>query len=110
MVMQAQGKLAAIADPLDVYICAMGEKASQLSMSWLFRLRNQGFKVDRDYLGRSVKAQLRDAHRQNTKIVLFIGDNEIENKTFSLKDMESGIQSDIGFDDIEKYLKKNLKS
>jgi histidyl-tRNA synthetase len=66
--------------------------------------------VDRDFLNRSIKAQMRDAHRQKTRVVLIIGDNEIEKKSFGVKDMDSGQQSDIPFQNIEKYLDKLLKS
>jgi len=109
LVMQAQNKLKNDKIPLDVYICAMGEKASQISMSWLQKLRELGLKVDRDFLKRSVKAQMRDAHRQNAKFVLLLGDNEIENESFSLKDMENGEQSEISFKDIENYLRDHIK-
>jgi len=110
MVMQAQDKLKTDTHHLDVYICTMGDKASQLSMTWLYDLRKLGFKVDRDFLNRSVKAQMRDAHRQKAKIVLLMGDNEIENMSFSVKDMESGEQSEINFSDIKKYLSNYLKT
>lgn len=110
LVMQAQDKLNNDENFLDVYICAMGEKASHISMTWLQKLRKLGLRVDRDFLKRSVKAQMRDAHRQNAKIVLLLGDNEIENKSFSVKDMDSGKQSEISLKDIEKYLRNHLKT
>ena len=110
LVMQAQDKLNNEENPLDVYICAMGENASNISISWLQKLRSLGLKVDRDYLKRSVKAQMRDAHRQNTRIVLLFGDNEIKNKSFTVKEMESGDQSEIKFKDNEKYLINHFKS
>ncbi len=110
LVMQAQDKLNNDENFLDVYICTMGEKASHISMTWLQKLRKLGLRVDRDFLKRSVKAQMRDAHRQNAKIVLLLGDNEIENKSFSVKDMDSGKQSEISLKDIEKYLRNHLKT
>jgi histidyl-tRNA synthetase len=110
LVMQAQDKLKNDANLLEVYICAMGENASRISMTWLQKLRKLGLRVDRDFLKRSVKAQMRDAHRQNAKVVLFLGDNEIETKSFSVKDMESGNQSDIRYKDIENYLINHLKT
>jgi histidyl-tRNA synthetase len=110
MVMQAQDKLENMNAPLDVYICSIGDKASNISMTWLQKLRNLGLRVDRDFMTRSIKSQLRDAHRQNTKIVLLLGDNEIEKESFSVKDMDSGDQSEISFREIEKYLLNNLKT
>jgi histidyl-tRNA synthetase len=110
LVMQAQDKLKKDENPLDVYICALGENASNISMTWIHKLRECGLRVDRDYLKRSVKAQMRDAHRQNARFVLLFGDNEIEAKSFSVKDMDSGEQSEISFMDIEKYLLNHLKT
>ena len=109
LVMKAQDRFENIENPLDVYICAIGENASNISMIWLQKLRKLGFRVDRDFLKRSVKAQMRDAHRQNAKIVLLLGDNEIKDKSFSVKDMDSGNQSQISFKNIEKYLRNHLK-
>jgi histidyl-tRNA synthetase len=109
MVIQAQDKLKIDSNPLDVYICTMGETASPISMTWLYKLRKNGLRVDRDFLNRSIKAQMRDAHRQRARIVLLIGENEIENKSFSVKDMDSGEQSDVSFDNIEKYLSDYFK-
>jgi histidyl-tRNA synthetase len=110
MVIQAQDKMKYDSNPLDIYICTMGEKASPITMTWLNKLRKIGLRVDRDFLNRSIKAQMRDAHRQNAKIVLLLGENEIESQSFSVKDMDSGEQSDISFDKIEKYLSDYIKS
>ena len=108
--MQAQDKLKKNENNLDIYICALGEKASGISTIWLQKFRDHGLRADRDYLKRSIKAQMRDAHRQNARFVLLFGDNEIETKSFSVKDMDSGEQSDIGFMEIEKYLLNHLKT
>ena len=110
MVLEAQDSSIEESNPLDIYLCCMGENASDISMTWMYKLRKYGFRVDKDFLNRSVKAQMRDAHRQKAKIVLLLGDNEIENKSFSVKDMESGEQSDISFDKIEEYLRNYLKT
>jgi histidyl-tRNA synthetase len=87
----------------------MGEKASQISMAWLQKLRELGLRADRDFLKRSVKAQMRDAHRQNARFVLLLGDNEIEKNSFSLKNMENGEQLEISFEKIENYLRDHIK-
>jgi histidyl-tRNA synthetase len=111
LILQAQKLIDSEQDTLDIYICVMGEKASAVSMQWLQKLREMGLRCERDYLNRSVKAQMRDANRQQAEIVLLLGDNELEHKKFSVKDMKEGTQSEIRFDDLIPFITKqfNLK-
>jgi len=53
---------------------------------------------------------MRDANRQNAQIVLMLGDNELDSKEFSVKDMESGNQSNVKFDEITEFLTNYFKS
>jgi histidyl-tRNA synthetase len=87
-------------------MCLLGEKVSVQGMFWTQQLRSAGFKVDRDYLQRSLKAQMRDANKQQAKIVLLLGEDELEKKIFTVKDMKAGVQTTVPFSDIISYLKK----
>jgi histidyl-tRNA synthetase len=109
LVMQAQGKLEIEQGGLDIYICVIGNKASVEAMTWVQKLRNYGLTVDRDYLSRSVKAQMREANRQKAGLVFLLGENELANKQFSVKDMKTGAQSDLSFNHIDSFLKKHFK-
>jgi histidyl-tRNA synthetase len=104
MVMQAQGLLENEAKPLQIYISSLGEKGDTLAQTWLNRLRNHGFTAEKDYLSRSIKAQMRDANKQKAQIVLVLGDSELEKQEFSVKEMNTGNQSNIAFNKIIDYL------
>lgn len=104
MVMNAQNKSDIDVDNLDIYLCVLGKNAASKSMVWLKTLRDRGLKIDRDYLNRSVKAQMRDANKQKVKFVFLLGDNELEQKMFSVKDMKNGTQSNVKFSDIDNFL------
>lgn len=71
----------------------------EASLSWAFveacKLRAKGISVELDYLGRSVKAQMREANRLHARYVVVIGENELKSGTAKLKDMQSGKESDI---------------
>jgi histidyl-tRNA synthetase len=108
MVIHAQKSLELEDNTLDIYLCVLGEKSSEMAVKWLQKLRKMGLKTDRDFLNRSVKAQMRDANRQQAKIVFFLGDNELQNQMFSVKDMKSGDQTDIRFDDIPTFLQNHF--
>jgi histidyl-tRNA synthetase len=88
----------------DVFIAALGEAAE----AWVFRttqeLREAGLQVALDLKGRSLKAQMREANRQNAPYTLIIGDNELEAEEATVKEMESGEQVDVPFDDLADAL------
>lgn len=109
MVMEAQGLLAENRNELDVYLCALGEPAVISATTWIERLRAQGFSADRDYQRRSLKAQMRDANRQNARIVLMLGDSELAEEQFLVKDMGSGDQENVPFAKIGSFLAGKLK-
>jgi histidyl-tRNA synthetase len=108
MVMSAQNNLPENSAQLQVYICTLGDNANHLATVWVQKLRTDGWAADRDYLGRSLKAQMREANRQKAKIVLILGDNEISNNEFSVKNMENGQQDNISFNKIQDYLSRQL--
>jgi len=109
MVMETQNLLNKESQPLQIYISTLGEKASSEAKKWLYTLRKNGFRVDKDYLSRSFKAQMRDANKQKSKIVLILGDNELDNSEFSVKEMETGNQTNVSFDKIVEYLSNYFK-
>ncbi len=88
----------------DVFIAALGEEAER----WVFRttqeLRETGLHVALDLKGRSLKAQMREANRQGADYTLIIGGNELEAEAATVKEMESGDQVDVPFDDLTQYL------
>jgi len=90
----------------DVFIAALGEEAER----WVFRttqdLREAGLHVALDLKGRSLKAQMKEANRQNADYTLIIGGNELEAQEATVKEMESGEQVDVPFDELTRYLRK----
>lgn len=91
-------------DNIDLFIVSMGEEADKLAFKLLSKLRKEGISADKDYLGRGIKAQFKQADRSNAKNTVVIGDDEIEKNIVSLKDMDSGEQKEISIDDLIKEL------
>lgn len=94
---------------LDIFIVALGDEAINQAQTWSNILRENGFSTDTDYLGRSTKAQFREANRQQAKYVLVLGDTELSQKMFSVKNMESGEQQDIAFDKVLTFIQSKLQ-
>lgn len=91
---------------LDIFIVALGDEAVYSAQSWANNLRSNGFSTDTDFLSRSIKAQFREANRQQSKFVLVLGENELSKHVFSVKNMASGEQRDVAFSEILSHLKK----
>ena len=108
LLMVAENQKISLANPkrLNVFLIAMGEKAQNESMLWLKKIRQSGLIAEQDLLSRSVKAQMREANRQNAEFVLLLGEDELQKKAFSVKLMDEGTQLDIPFNKLIGFLRE----
>ena len=106
LLMVAEKQNIAITDlqRLNVFLVGMGEKAQSESLAWIKKIRDAGLQAEQDFLSRSIKAQMREANRQNAEFVLLLGDDELQKKVFSVKLMDEGTQVDISFDKLIDFL------
>ncbi len=91
---------AKIPDPpkLDVYIAPVGEDGKKAALSMLYALRDIGISAECDYLGRSIKAQMKYADKLDAKYVIVIGDDEIRNNMAEAKKMSDGSTVSVTLD------------
>jgi histidyl-tRNA synthetase len=75
-----------------VFVATLGETARLPGLKLLAELRRAGVPAETDYLGRSVKAQLRQANRVNARAALILGDDEVAREEATLRDLDSGEQ------------------
>lgn len=62
------------------------------------RLRGRGVAASLDYEGRSLKAQLREADRLRCRSVAILGEQELTDRTITVKDLEQGSQRTLALD------------
>ena len=98
-----------IDNTIDAFVVAMGEKAGDAGVKLTNDLRLAGFKVQSDYFDKKMKAQMKLAVRYNAKFSIIIGDSELENGQYVVKDMKTYDQENVEFDNIIKYLEEKLK-
>lgn len=98
LVMEAQGCNFPEPSRPDLFIVAMGEKATLKAVEIAKDMRDEGFSVVYDLNGRSLRAQMKYADKLGAKFNVVIGDNEVENKVVSIKDMATGDSSEINLD------------
>lgn len=80
---------------LDVFVCAMGEAATMRTSEVVAALRHVGLSADRDFLGRGLKAQMKEADRSRARNVIIIGDDEIAKGQYVLRIMDTAEQKEI---------------
>ena len=66
-------------------------------------LRRAGFKVEYDFFGRSMKAQMKQANKFQAKQVLIFGEDELARNAVTVRNMATSEQQEIAIDDIIKF-------
>jgi histidyl-tRNA synthetase len=89
-------------EKLDLFLVTIEKGLESFAYQTAVNFRRKGLTVDLDYLGRSVKAQMREANRTNSKFVLLIGGDEFARGEVVLKNMSNGEQKIFSKDDSEK--------
>ena len=82
-------------------IVTAGENALLKALELSADLRSQGYSVNIDTVGRSIKAQMKFANKLNSEFTVVIGDNELENGVAMLKCMEDGTQTVVSLDSFD---------
>jgi len=90
--------------PIDIYLVRIDKSLDSKVFEISSYLRGNDLQVEFDYLSRSVKAQMREANKYNSRFVLFIGGEEYENGQLQLKNMETGAQKLIKLDHLDKVI------
>lgn len=79
----------------DLFIAALGDKAVLKAVEIAKDMRAEGFTVLYDVNNRSLRAQMKYADKLGARFSVVLGDSEIEAKTATLKNMQSGEAQDI---------------
>lgn len=90
-------------DSPQLYIVTFGDDARKIGIVISNKLREKGIHCETDLLNRSIKAQMKEANKLNTKYVVVIGDEEINTGEVKIKRMFDGSESGIKLDAITNY-------
>ncbi len=91
---------------LDVFIATADQSGAEKSFAVLSSIRAQGLSADKDYLGRSLKAQMKYAGKLGSRFVVILGEQELSKGVAAVKDMSNGNQFELPVEDIAGALKK----
>lgn len=95
LTLEHKNSLPAPVPSCDVFVVGMDPAYAGNVFELLLELRQAGFRADKDYNGRSPKAQLKHADRMGASLVLFIGEDEIKEQTVTVRNMKDSQQLSV---------------
>ncbi|MCD3406356.1 ATP phosphoribosyltransferase regulatory subunit, partial [Streptococcus equi subsp. zooepidemicus] len=101
LILDKQGVELPVEEGLDVYIAVLGADANVAALALTQAIRRQGFTVERDYLGRKIKAQFKSADAFKAKVVITLGESEIKTGQAVLKHNQTRQEMTVSFDQIQ---------
>ena len=90
----------------DILFLNLGTTGSDIIFSKINKLRSKGLVCEFYPLKVKINKQLNYANKKDISHVVFLGENEIENKKFTLKNMTSGEQEQHPIDNMSRVLEK----
>jgi histidyl-tRNA synthetase len=88
----------------DVYVALVGD-VELSSHSAISALRDKGLNVAVDYSGRKLGAQLKAAEKNGIKFVAILGETELQENKYTLKDLSTGNSTDVTVDKLVSIVK-----
>ncbi|WP_026389772.1 histidine--tRNA ligase [[Acholeplasma] multilocale] len=92
-------------DSIDVYTIALSTNAMILNQKIISDLRNNGFKVDTDYMNRSMKSAFKQAEKFKAKNIIILGDQEFESNNIKIKNQITGTTTEVEVQNLVETLK-----
>ncbi len=85
---------------IDIFIISMNEPVTSLKVA--SELRKLGYKVEIDTSNKKIKKLFEYANKENIKYVIVLGEDEIKNEKFRIKDMFNRKEYEIDMNEISK--------
>ena len=109
LVLDKQGIELPVEENLDVYIAVLGSGANGKALELVQAIRYQGFKAERDYLGRKIKAQFKSADTFKAKTVITLGESEVESGVVKVKNNATREEVTVSFEELTTNFATVLK-
>ncbi len=88
-----------------VYIKAFDSESAKKAFLLLCKLRASGIRAEIELMGRSPKAAMKYADKKKFEFSILIGGDEIENNSYTIRNMENKEQTALPFEEIVDFFK-----
>jgi histidyl-tRNA synthetase len=96
-------------EKIQYYFVTMGADAKMFALKLMKDLREKEVICETDFLNRSVKAQMKEANKISAKNVIVIGENEMKERKFRIKNMKESTEIIMDYTDFVDYAEKAMK-
>ena len=90
-----------------ISIIPVGDESNNICMNLSHKLRNKNISTDMAYSG-NLKKRLKSANKSSSNFAIIIGSNEINNNSAIVRNLETGQQENISFNEIITHIEKIL--
>jgi len=87
-----------------IFLACADESAREWVLRTTMHLRSNGISAECDLLSRSLKAQMKEADRQNAKYVIVVGSKELANGKVLLKDLSNHTHQEVQLDTLQELI------
>lgn len=108
LVLENTSKAIPAEPPLGAYIAGLDEPCRARAFEICTALRSAGVSADCDHMGRSVKAQFKYADKAGARFVVVIGQSELENGAYTVKDMQNSSSETVAAEELCRYICEKL--
>ena len=98
-----------INEELDCFVIYVNEEEKTFAAKIIQDLRMNGFRVDTEYAGRSLKSQFKQADRMNSKFYVLLNSEDINNGQVKIRNASTKEEELVDIDYIIYYLDEALK-
>ncbi len=102
--LESHNLLPELVSTTNVYIAVLGETGRQAT-KLASDLRSANINVELDISGRKLDRQIKIAIKKQIPYILFIGEDEVANQIYTIKDIAKSQEYKLKFDDIVKLIK-----
>ena len=108
LAMEENGVNIPINDSVDVYVLYVSETEKETASYLVQDLRLNGFIVETDTLGKSLKAQFKSVDRFNAKYFIVLNDEDLKLNKVRIKDNKTKEEELVGINDLVDYLDMHM--
>ena len=104
-IIAAQGiELPVVTHP-SVFVATLGDETRETGIKLLADLRRAGVAAETDYVGKSLKAQMKAADREKVQLTIIIGEDELSRGQVKVRNMETKEEADVPIEQAAEKIK-----
>lgn len=102
--LNTKGLTLPVQQKIDVFVACADDTSRYKAFQLVYALRQAGISAEKDTLNRSLKAQMKYADKLSAKLVILIGEEEMTNDFYTVRNMSDSSQEKVTSAEIKAYL------